>query len=162
MCALLLVCGCALAPIERRSLQVMSIEDHLSYDPDYSRADGYIYFGGGHPHGRQGWMDDRKAELRRKVDTYLVDHPETEPVVRDHLFRLEIAPGMTKDEVELLMGSPHGKPVTETNKSRGTTERWYYHNNAIARVFGGIRRYELVFQGHILSEIVILDAGDPL
>jgi hypothetical protein len=143
----LVATGCFVAGEYRR--QAERIDDHLRIRFDEFR----------------GWtkIEPEKRRLREAVTIYLRENPEVDPRIKRHLEDLEIAVGMTKEQVRLLWGEPHDSIGSDGNDVIGhKTERWFYDRIPMALFERKPWFYELVFDRGRLSEIIQRVTNQPL
>ena len=150
----LLASGCFSFIARERHLQVEGI-------------DGRLFFRFGGFRGTAAGIDPRwereKTKLREAINRYLKDNPQVDSDIKKHLQNLEIAVGMTMDQIKLLWGQPHHSIVWGTEgPGENKRERWFYDRIPMALFKRKTWYYELGFDQGRLSEIIQWDTGQPL
>ena len=137
--------GCSVVREER--LQAEGIDDHLRFRFDEFR----------------GWtkIEPEKRRLREAVTNYLRENPEVDPRIKKHLQNLEIAVGMTKEQVKLLWGEPHDSTGLDTQQ-QSSTNWWFYDRIPMAFFERKTWFYALGFDSGRLSQIIQRITNQPL
>lgn len=89
-----------------------------------------------------------QKDLTKKVHQYMETHPELSEVTKTNLRNFTVAPGMKKEQVQLLLGvplqksdSPHGLTPAARKAWKNADEAWLYRtsssrlNNATAVLY---------------------------
>lgn len=118
--------------------------------------------------------EEDMAALKEEVEKYISGHPELSDATKNNLRELKVAPGATKQEVELLLGAPDKAEKSKGSADFNASEVWIYKINKIRAftvfiipVFFVHEGYYLYFKDdalagierHYLKQIVQQSAG---
>lgn len=104
--------------------------------------------------------DEDIDAVKERVEKYISSHPQTPDSIKLSLREFKVSAGLTREQVELLMGKPD-KIMTSSGKDNyGSTEIWVYRINKtraytvfIIPVLFVNESYRLVFKGDNLAGI---------
>jgi hypothetical protein len=144
---LMTAAGCFV--VREEHLQGERIDNHLQFRFDEFRGLTKI--------------EPEKRRLREAVAGYLRDNPEVDPHIKKHLQNLEIAIGMTKEQVRLLWGEPNDSEGLGTQQSlEHKMEWWFYDRIPMALFERKTWFYALGFDSGRLSQIIQRITNQPL
>lgn len=90
-----------------------------------------------------------RENLQQKVREYIVAHPDRPEHIKRSLISLSVTWGMTRDEVELILGRPNNiVKLTPTARSVAD-EKWVYNMTGMMMVLFP-ERYTLFFRDGVL------------
>jgi hypothetical protein len=90
------------------------------------------------------------AALKEEVEKYISNHPELSDSTKNNLRELKVVEGLTRQEVELLLGSPDKITKLERNANYNASEEWIYKINKIRAITVFIIPVFFVHEGYYL------------
>lgn len=86
---------------------------------------------------RNNRIEDKEkylADLRGKVEEYILRYPETAEETKAALKRFSVITGMTKEQVKLVLGNPEKVQSLNSDNKFKSDERWVYIDKGLTAV----------------------------